>query len=398
MKIVYFTDTFYPRVDGVGVSISNFCKNFLKNKNNKITIICPKYNNSNDNPKIEGMTIQRIPSLPLFPYKDLRIVLPLLGRIKKIISEEKPDIIHIHSQGPLGYLGILCAKYYRIHCVGTYHTLLTEHLAHIYLNKYLFSFLEKKTRLRDKVNQMLRKIIWTINSKIYNQCDLVIVPSKSVKSFLKENGVQRKIIVISNGVDINLFSPKSVYSKNASKILYVGRVSYEKNLDLLVNEFAKALRNLNDVNHDIKLTIIGDGPALESVRSLVSSLCIKDKVNFLGTIPNNKLPRYYREHDIFVTASTLETQGLVILEAMASGLPVIAVNKYAIPDSVKDGYNGCLVNDPREIHTKIELMISNPELIKKLGKNARKSVKKHDLIKTNNKLESVYGGLIDFSK
>ncbi len=397
MKILYFTDTFYPRIDGVGVSITNFCKNFLKNKDNHITIICPKYNHLDrkNTPEIKRMKICRISSLPLFPYKDLRIVFPQLNKIKSIILEEKPDLIHVHSQGPLGYLGVIYAKCYNIPCVGTYHTLLTEHLANLYLRKYFFGMFGKNTRLRYRINKIIRKIIMGINSKIYNKCDLVIVPSQSIKSILKNSGVKTKIEVISNGIDTDLFAPKKIYSKNPNKIVYVGRISYEKNVDVLVREFAKVSKNINSIKlNNVKLTIIGDGPALESVKDLVSSLNIKDKVLFVGAIKNDKLPKYYREHDIFVTASTLETQGLVILEAMGSGLPIIAVNKYAIPDSVKDGYNGYLVEEPREMHTKIELMIQNSELVKKLGRNARRSVIKHDLIKTHIKLESVYSKLI----
>jgi glycosyltransferase involved in cell wall biosynthesis len=140
------------------------------------------------------------------------------------------------------------------------------------------------------------------------------------------------------------------------------------------------------------LTIAGDGPARKELEKISRDLVVEDKVQFLGMVKREKLAGIYREHDMFVTASAMETQGLVVLEAMASGLPVVAVNKYALPDLVKNWRNGFLVGvgDDREMAGKIMKLISDGTMAEKMGREARKMTAEHDLDMTIKKLEEIY--------
>ncbi|MEJ2267537.1 MAG: glycosyltransferase [Nanoarchaeota archaeon] len=172
------------------------------------------------------------------------------------------------------------------------------------------------------------------------------------------------------------------------KILHVGRLSYEKNVDVLIFSIKKIIKQYPNIVFDI----IGEGPAEDYLKKIAKKLKLQNNINFLGYIPRENLPRIYNSHDIFITASTMETQGLVILEAMASGLPIVAVNKYAIPNLVHHNENGFLAKpgDSNEISKFVIQLIKNKKLRKEFGKNSFELSKKHDLVEVVKKMEEIY--------
>lgn len=412
MKIAIFTDTFYPKIDGIVTSILNFSEKLVENKH-KITVFSPSYKQFKEL-KMKGVSVHRFFSFSLASYKEVKIVLPNIKKIFSILRESKPDIIHIHTPGAMGYMGTLCAKILKIPCIGTYHTLVSEQLMYISLKKLLsidklinkifesklVGFLRKKSIKNDMLNfdrlgkqhRVGQKLVWNLSCKIYNRCDLVVVPSKSIKKLLKQKGIKKRIVVISNGINLNLFREKKTYPKKISSLIHVGRISFEKNVDRTIRAFSRVVKTFPKIEY----VIVGDGPALISLKNMASRMGLEHKIKFLGYIPYKKLTKYYRKAGFFVTASTMETQGLVILEAMASGLPVLGVDAFAIPDIVKDDYNGFVVG-PRDIGgmAKImEKMIDNPQLVEKLGRNATIYAKRHNLDNTSKLLEKTYSRLV----
>src|SRR5690606_21390341 len=159
-----------------------------------------------------------------------------------------------------------------------------------------------------------KKIILKICNNLYDRCDLVISPSHLLKKQLLEFGIKKPITVVSNGMDLKRFKGEiKTLNTDAPKLLHVGRISYEKNCDGVIKAFSKVLEKIPKAS----LTIIGDGPAIPSLRKQAESLKILDKVDFKGFLPNTELHNHYPNYDAFITASTMETQGLVILEAIA---------------------------------------------------------------------------------
>ena len=377
MNIAYFSDTFYPRIDGVVVTLLNFIQ-LLAENGHKIKLYVPNYKNIIEREFHENISIERYTSFKLIGYPDFRVAIPVLLKVERSIQIFKPEIIHFHTPGPLGLMGINCAKQYKIPLIGTYHTSLTDSLVCISLNKKV-----------DKSNKkdLPKKIVWKLSNYYHNKCDLVTAPSKSMKKELKKNGLKAKVVFLSNGLALDAFSLKEKYSKKA-KLLHVGRISFEKNIDVII----KSVFILRKEFHDIILDIVGDGPALKSLKLMTQKLELEKNIRFLGRKEHIKLNKIYKEHDIFITASTMETQGVVILEAMASGLPVIGVKKLAIPDLVKNNVNGYVTKpfDEQEMAEKIRILYKDSKLREDFGKNSTELVKEHDVKKVVEKLEKIY--------
>ncbi|MBW2977024.1 glycosyltransferase [Candidatus Woesearchaeota archaeon] len=395
MKIAIFTDTFLPNLDGVVTSITN-STGILARKGHKFLIIAPDYNKRQGVKLHKNIKVVRIKSIPLPGYRDFRYVLPFFKKCLKEVKLFNPDLIHMESYSTLGIFGSKIAKKLSLPLIGTYHTIAAEFARYLSpssllcLEKFFSRLKPRKSvfKIKTKDDTLTKRIIWKVTISLYNKCDLVISPSEAIKKVLNKKGLKRKVVVISNGVDTGLFRPKKFYRKKIKKIIHVGRVSYEKNIDRILKAFSLLPEKISGV----EFSIIGNGPALESLKRLSADLGIAQQVKFLGPIPHKKLPYYYQESDIFVTCSTMETQGLVILEAMSSGLPVIGVNKFAIPDIVRDRHNGLIVqpSDIKGLKASMEALIKNPRLVKAFGKNAVNSAKSHDINKTTKLLEEAY--------
>ncbi|MHB1275329.1 MAG: glycosyltransferase [Candidatus Humimicrobiaceae bacterium] len=377
MNIAIFSDTFYPRIDGIVITLLNSIQ-LLAEKGHKIKLYVPNYKNIKIREFHKNISIERHGSFKLIGYPNFRLAMPVPPKVTKSILSFKPDIIHVHTPGSLGIIGIICAKKYKIPLIGTYHAYLTAFLVCISPNK--------KINKSDK-KHLSSKIIWRLSNYFYDKCDLVIVPSESMKKEIKKSGLKAEVIFLSNGLNLDKFSQKKKYN-NEAKLLHVGRISFEKNIDIII----KSVGILSMEFPDIKLDIVGDGPALKNLELMTKKFDLEKNIHFLGFIDNNKLNEIYKEHDIFITASAIETQGIVILEAMASGLPIVGVNKSAIPDYVKNNVNGYTVEpfNAREMSEKIKTLYINRKLREDFGKKSAELVKEHDVNDVINKLESLY--------
>jgi 1,2-diacylglycerol 3-alpha-glucosyltransferase len=377
MNIAIFSDTFYPNINGVTITLLNFIQ-FLAEKNHKIKLIVPNYGNAELKYLHENISIERHISFKLIGYPEFRLAIPVPQKVRESVKRFKPDIIHVHTPGTLGVIGAKFAERYKIPLIGTYHTYLPDFLICISPNK--------KIDKSDK-NNFSKKIVWKLSNSLYDKCDLVTVPSVSMKEVLEKNGLKAKVIFLSNGLKLDDFSRKEKYNGNG-RLLHVGRMSYEKSVDVII----KSVGLLKKEFPDISLSLVGDGPALKSLKSLTKELDLEKNIHFLGFVEHEKLSSVYKEHDIFVTASTIETQGIVILEAMASGLPIIGVNKLAIPECVKNDANGYITKpfDEAEMAEKIKILYLDRKLREDFGRQSYKWVKEHDIKNTIDKLESLY--------
>jgi len=402
LRIVHFTDTFYPKIDGIVTFLDNSI-NFFSKRKYSIMVFCPRYGKHKEKYFGKHVKILRLRSISLHTYKEVKISMARPKSIFRHLKEFNPDIIHIHTPGTIGFLGILAARKLHVPLIGTYHTLVSEQVDYISLGNILglnkltgklYSIFKKeKFRKPLKDKSRLKRIIWYISLKMYEKCDVIVGPSKSIAYLLKSKLKNNNIFYVSCGIDLKKFRPKKFYNKAETlSFLHVGRFSFEKNID----EIIEAFHILDKKSIDFSLTLVGDGPAREYLEKMVKRYGLQSKIYFTGLIYGRELRHLYQKNDVFVTASTMETLGIVILESLASGTPVIGVRKYAIPDLVKDGINGYLAkpHDAVSLSKAITKIIRNKSKILSLGKAGINSVQKYELEKNMKRLESLYSKVL----
>lgn len=400
MRIAIFTDTFYPNIDGVVTSTINLVKTLSK-KGHKILIIAPDYKKNQEISLHSNISIARMRSVPLLNYKEFRFVLPCFKKCLMKVKSFKPDLIHIHTYSTLGLTGSKIAKKLKLPLIGTYHTIAAEFIKYLSLSNLFYIdrlfnrsiFPRKRMKLRILKDRLLKGLIWKFTIRLYNNCDIVIASSESIEATLKRKGLKREIILISPGVQLKLFQQKKNYNQKIRGVLHVGRASFEKNIEQTILAFSGISKKYPDVRY----TIIGEGPALRPLKNLSKKLRLSARIKFLGKVPHNRLPAYYKKSDFFITASAMETSGLVVLEAMASGLPIIGINKFGIRDTIKNGRNGFVV-EPGDLHGMckyMEMLIKNPKLVQVIGKNAAKTAKVVSVERTSDLVEKAYKRLAE---
>jgi len=314
MRIGFFTETFLPQTNGVVTSIESFGEELVK-RGHEVHVYCPKTDIQN----YKGMIVHSMPSVTFVPYPEFRVALPF-GKVGRL------DIVHTHGPFLMGKYGLRVARKQNIPKVSTFHTLLSEFVKYIYPLK--------------PGRNLLKSLAWSYSYSHYINYDRLITPSRVIKDMLK---IARPIDVIPTGINIDILKPqdreesREKLGLTAEKIyLCLGRLSFEKNLDLVIDAAKDFL------GKDSQLIIAGKGPALESLEKQVKGISMEQSIKFVGYIPEADKTRYYSAADAFITASTSETQGIVVLEAMACSCPVIGANSLAIPEFVKDGENGFL--------------------------------------------------------
>lgn len=399
MKIAYFTDTFLPRIDGITFTIFEHSQS-LSLKGHKIKIYAPSYPKDNKVQHQNGITIERHPSIPFPAYKGTRIPFPKTWSMYQSIKKFNPDIVHFHTPGTIGLMGILLAKILKKPLIGTYHTLFSESLVYASPQEFFkqlgITVPNIKIDKSNTGNAFAKKITWQTVNKVYSQSDLVLAPSPPIKDLLISQDFKKKIEIISSGIDTQTYSP-SPKINDGYTILHVGRIGYEKNVDVIIKSFKLVLKEIPQA----KLIIAGDGPALKELKELSRKLGVNKNIKFTGFVSRKDLPSLYTSASVFFTASTFETLGLVILEAMSSGLPIVAVDKYAVPWLVKQNENGFLAkpSNKKELSRYLVRILKDKKLAKRLGKNSRKFATAHDTKKTVIKLENIYKkAILDYSK
>lgn len=358
MNIGIFTDTFRPRVNGVTVSVETFTKEF-EQLGHKVYIFAPRFPRYVD----KRFNVIRVPAhkVPFDPED--RIANPFLLETRMILNKIKSlklDVIHTQTPFTLGIEGLIYGKYLEIPVVHTYHTLFVSYVHYLWF-------------LPEVVAKSLAKTL----SRIYcNKCDFVIVPSTEMKKELLSYKVSKPIDVIPTGItkeffvegDGERFREKFNIPKDKRILLYLGRIGKEKNIPFLINVFEK----LSKKHNDIIFVIGGRGPEEEHIRRLISKKHLNDKILFLGYFHFQDLIDCYASSCIFIFASLTETQGLVLLEAMAQGKPVVAVGRKGVIDVLKDNRGGFLVEpDEKQFYEKVDILLQDKNIYLKKSEEAR---------------------------
>lgn len=388
LKIAIFSDNFYPELSGISDSIILLSKELSK-LGHKINFYVPKYSVKNyktlnlANQELdlgENIKIKRLFSLPApFIGNYSRIVIPVSPR--RLFKDFKPDIIHTQLFFGAGIRALVAAKLYKLPMIGTNHTAISEFVKLVPFN---LNFLKKAS---------LNYAVW-----YYNRCNFVTAPSQSVFKEMQIYGFEKRHKVISNPIDTDTFCPdsekfelKKKFNLSDKTIVYAGRLSLEKNIDVLIRSVALAKKSINHIN----LAIAGSGQLEAELKRLTKELRLENEVKFFGTLSKSDLAKLYQASEIFSIASTSETQSLTLMQAMACGLPAVAVDSRALPEYVNNK-NGFIVKagDEKAMAEKIILLLENRELREKLSRGASEYVKQFSAESIAKKWEKLYSEII----
>lgn len=352
------SDVYFPRVNGVSTSIQTF-RQELHALGHNCTLIAPDY----PEPYADEGEIRRIPSRGvMFDPEDRMMKSGVARRMLRDSALGSYDIVHIQTPFVAHYLGVKLAKQMGVACVETYHTFFEE---------YLYHYIPVVPR------PWLRSLARRFARSHGRDVDELIVPSTAMRDRLIEYGVSTSMRVLPTGIplpdlsciDGSAFRRRYKIAPDRPTVLFVGRVAFEKNIEFLIDSVAIAARSIPD----LLLIVAGEGPALARLKTMVTERGLGGNVMFIGYLDRaRELPSCYAAADAFVFASRTETQGLVLLEAMSVGLPVISLAVMGTRDILAQA-PGALVpsDDERDFAANIVELIANSELRQRLSVEAR---------------------------
>lgn len=340
MRIAMMTDSYFPTRDGVVTSICTI-KESLEQLGHEVFIIAPE---PEEECRQDG--VYYFPAVKFRSYEGYYV--PVFPSNKmEILREISPDVIHIHGVATMAVRGLICGHTLGIPTVMTFHTMVDD-AAQYYSPIKLHP-------------DTMSRLVWIYLRQILKRMDVVVTPTRCIGAEIESHGARcRHLVTVPTGAKTEEFRPGlpfddiiDRYGLSGSRVIvHVGRVSYEKDIDMVIRAMAHV---------DARLLIVGKGPAKEDLERLVCEMGLQDKVTFTGFVPDEDLPRYYNAADMVISASKFETQGLTILEAMATRKPVACRNGRAFSEIVQDGVNGYLFDDDAGCVRAIERCLDAPE-------------------------------------
>ncbi len=336
MKIAFFTETFLPKVDGIVTRLTKTIESLTKT-GDEVIIFCPE----GCPEEFMGAKVIGVPAMPLPLYPELKLGLPGTA-VSDALDSFTPDLIHVVNPAVLGLGGIWLAKTNGIPLVASYHTHLPKYLEHYGMG-------------------MLEPLLWELLKAAHNQALLNLCTSTAMVKELSEKGIQNTALW-QRGVDTDTFRPDlrkntmrkkllGKFSDEGALLIYVGRLSAEKQIE--------RIKPVLDALPKARLALVGDGP----YRNQLEKIFAGSPTTFVGYLAGEELASAYASGDAFLFPSSTETLGLVLLEAMAAGCPVVGANKGGIPDIITDGINGCLYDPDGDNNGTESLILATEKLL-----------------------------------
>lgn len=375
MKILMMTNSYAPMVGGIEESIRSFTLEFEK-MGHEVFIVAPECEGAPP----DEVGVIRLHAIQNFNQSDFSIALPMSSLLPELMKTFKPDIIHCHHPFWMGDIALRLSSQSSIPLVFTYHTMFEQHMHYLPIQ-----------------NEGVKRFIIELFTGYANLATQVIVPSESVRALLLERGVKTPMDVAPTGVDLKKFSKGdgNVIRKrlgiplNAVVIGHIGRLALEKNLEFLSRSVAAYLKKETKVH----FLVGGEGPLTDLVKKIFDEQGAGKRLHLAGVLKGQDLVDCYHAMDIFVFSSLSETQGLVLIEAMAAGVPVVAVDAPGVREVVKDGYNGRLIFGESQKNFSEALLwcLKQPLAeFEKMKKNALATTKEFALDLCANRMLKVY--------
>lgn len=369
MRIALFTETFLPKVDGIVTRLSHTVDH-LQRMGDQVLVISP----DGGLKEYKGAKIYGVPGFPLPLYPELKLALPRPS-IGNVLDSFQPDIVHIVNPAVLGLAGLYYSKSLRMPLIASYHTHLPKYLEHYGLG-------------------MLEGVMWELLKAAHNQAQLNLCTSTAMQDELTGHGIER-VDVWQRGVDTELFQPHLASAEMRSRLsqghpespllLYVGRLSAEKEID--------RIKPILEAIPGARLALVGDGPYRQELEKHFAGT----PTHFVGYLTGVDLATAFASADAFIFPSRTETLGLVLLEAMAAGCPVVAANSGGIPDIVTDGVNGYLF-DPKDEQGAIaatQRLLAQSSERETLRENARREAEKWGWAAATRQLRRFYQAVLE---
>ncbi len=376
LRIGLFTDTYAPQVNGVSISLQLISEG-LQRRGHQVTIFAPKFPGYTDH----QTGVVRVPSLKYL--NDPPIYVAVLGtpRTTWSLTRKHFDVLHAHSPLSVGLLAYLTASTKNLPLIYTYHTSITDYTHYI---KFIGG------------TGVIRYGARWFSTTTTNLGDQVVVPSPKFRRLLLEQKVRKPIHTIPNGIDLSTFerakAPGSFRARlrlkpDAPILLSVGRIDPEKRLDFLIGAFVL----IADEFPEARLVFAGDGSARKDLEAKAASTSVKDRIHFLGMVNRADLPDIFHDATIFLSASTTEVHPISVIEAIACGLPIVAVKDEAFEGMVIEGENGQMT--PLNINSfskAVGALLSDPVQLERFGKRSSELSRKYSIEGQVQALENLY--------
>jgi glycosyltransferase involved in cell wall biosynthesis len=368
MRIALFTETFLPKVDGIVTRLSHSVDH-LQRMGDQVLVFSPDGGLT----EYKGAKICGVPGFPLPLYPELKLALPRPS-MRQALEAFKPDLIHLVNPAVLGLGGLYYAKSLNVPLVASYHTHLPKYLEHYGLG-------------------MLEGVMWELLKAVHNQAQINLCTSTAMQEQLTSHGIER-VEIWQRGVDTELFQPDLVSAEMRSRLsqgypdstllLYVGRLSAEKEID--------RIKSVLEAIPNARLALVGDGPYRQELEKHFADT----PTHFVGYLTGKDLASAFASADAFIFPSRTETLGLVLLEAMAAGCPVIAANAGGIPDIVTDGVNGYLFDplDEKGAIAATQRLLDNHQERDILRANARQEAERWGWAAATRQLQDFYRSVL----
>ena len=375
LKISVVTETYPPDINGVAMTLSRIVNGLVKNGHD-ILLIRPKHFKHDAPTTREGFQEKLVHGLPIPFYKQLRMGLPSKKELLRLWTYNRPDIVHIATEGPLGWSALQAAKKLRLPVSTDFRTNF-----HAYSNHYKIGWLSSA--------------ILSYLKKFHNTADVTMVPTQQLQDELTSVRFEN-LHIVPRGIDTQLFNPNKHSTglreqwgatEQTTVMLYVGRLAAEKNLPLVVQSYEMAKK----IRTDIKLVLVGDGPLMAELQNKYPDII------FAGFKTGEELAKHYASADMFIFASQTETFGNVTLEAMASGLSVVAFDHAAASELIISGENGMLASQNTDIHFEmaVQAILNNPFLMAETKINAVETARNFSWESIVERTESVFFDVIN---
>ena len=370
MKIAFFTETFLPKVDGIVTRLTKTVQHLVA-AGDEVLIFCPE--GAPD--AYMGARVVGVPAMPLPLYPELKLALPRPA-VSEALDRFGPDLVHVVNPAVLGLGGIWLARSRGLPLVASYHTHLPKYLEHYGMG-------------------MLEPLLWELLKAAHNQAQLNLCTSTAMVDELAAKGIQHTALW-QRGVDTELFRPELAsaamrqrlhggHDDTGHLLLYIGRLSAEKQID--------RIKPVLEAMPRTRLALVGDGPHRQQLERHFEGTA----TTFVGYLAGEELASAYASGDAFLFPSSTETLGLVLLEAMAAGCPVVGADRGGIPDIVCDGINGCLYDpdQPTSLTTAVTRLLGDPAAHRQLRLAARQEAERWGWPSATAQLQRYYRQVLD---
>ncbi|HDS83810.1 MAG TPA: glycosyltransferase family 4 protein [Phycisphaerales bacterium] len=382
MNILMMTNTYLPHVGGVANSVSASTAE-LKKRGHRVIVVAPEYEQAAD----DEADVIRLPAIQHFNGSDFSVIVPIHGFLHHRLDKFKPDIVHSHHPFLVGSTAVRVAKKYDLPLVYTQHTMFEQYTHYVPVGY-----------------EKLKQFVVRLSTGYANMTDTVIAPSGSIADILRRRGVNRPIEVIPTGIDIHrfaagdgqIFRQRQTIASDVPVVGHVGRLAPEKNLAFLCESVGAFLQQ----NPRARFVVVGYGPSEHTMKEIFVRLQVQDRIHWVGKLKGQQLAEAYHAMDVFAFSSKSETQGLVLAEAMACGVPVVALDAPGVREVVQDGVNGYLLSDENSLSfaRAMEKYVNlSSEQKREFAAQARQTADAFSLDKCITKLLTVYRRLTEKS-